>query len=101
MAKTGSQEPKHGTTNEYRKGCRCRECRKAQAAYMADYRLRTGITKNRRWAGDIRPVAKHGTRARYVSGCRCEDCSDANRTYQREYMRLTRAGIAVRSEWDD
>jgi hypothetical protein len=72
----------HGASG-YRKGCRCRECRAGVAAECADWRLRSGRTKQRKWAGDVRPVAKHGTRSKYVSGCRCDDCADANRVYKR------------------
>lgn len=43
----------HGTRYAYVSGCRCVECRKAQAAYMAHYRRnktkQTRWRKNRRW----------------------------------------------------
>lgn len=32
----------HGTTARYARGCRCDACRRANAAYMRDFRRRTG-----------------------------------------------------------
>lgn len=34
--------PPHGTTERYRRDCRCRECKMANAAYARDYRVRRG-----------------------------------------------------------
>lgn len=33
----------HGTVGSYRKGCRCQQCRDANAAYMRTYRARTPV----------------------------------------------------------
>lgn len=35
----------HGTTRGYASGCRCKRCRAAYAAYMREYRHRTGRQK--------------------------------------------------------
>ncbi|CAB4195064.1 hypothetical protein UFOVP1279_22 [uncultured Caudovirales phage] len=89
----------HGVLG-YRKGCRCIVCRRDKSASVAKWRLDSGATKQRMWAGEVRPRAKHGTRSKYVAGCRCEDCTDANRVYQRSAARMKREGISMSSEWD-
>ncbi|UQN30681.1 hypothetical protein [Brachybacterium kimchii] len=53
----------HGTRSHYRAGCRCDDCRAANAAYDRAYR-----------AGH----REHGTRAAYTRGCRCDACRSAN-----------------------
>lgn len=100
--RTGSSandDIEHGAS-QYRKGCRCAECRAGQAAALADWRMRTGRVRSRVWAGEPRPAAAHGTRSKYTAGCRCEDCTDANRVYQRRYMVLHREGIPMKPDWD-
>jgi hypothetical protein len=86
--------------SSYARGCRCRACKRAHAARMADYRMRTGRTKQHKWAGEPRPVSKHGSRSKYTHGCRCEDCTEANRQYQRSWARLKRLGISWNSDWE-
>lgn len=67
---------KHGTTGGYtNRGCRCQECRDAQAAYSRAYKAR------RKAAGDF----DHGTITAYASwGCRCRSCSQAMTRYQQD-----------------
>lgn len=62
----------HGTRARYHRGCRCDQCRAANAAYDRELRARAGL-----------PV--HGKRGTYTSGCRCEPCTEANREYQRKH----------------
>lgn len=73
----------HGASG-YHAGCRCRTCKDGKAAEVAGWRERSGRTGQRKWSGDVRPLARHGTRAKYVGGCRCDDCTDANRVYERK-----------------
>ena len=62
----------HGEIARYSDGCRCEECRAANAAYQKDYR--NGIRRTRkRW----RKTPDHGTEAMYRRGCRCDLCHDA------------------------
>ena len=67
----------HGTWSAYTRGCRCRPCRDAAAAYMRDYR-----------AGKRRNAAPHGTPSKYVAGCRCPECRAANAAYKRSRRAL-------------
>lgn len=60
-------EIKHGTPNEYNKGCRCDKCKKAKS----DYRTNT-------------PIVGHGTKWYYDKGCRCDSCINAKVAYRRK-----------------
>ncbi len=83
-------ERAHGLTSTYQAGCRCDDCKRAQADYAKQrYEARK--------AGDVRKPGerKHGTRAMYLrGGCRCAECKAAESTYRREYEQRRRAGHA-------
>lgn len=83
----------HGTRTTYQSGCRCEDCKAANADFQKQYR--SGQRSGRSYAREPAPI-KHGTRNAYVHrGCRCDDCSEANRAYQRGYMRLRRSGVST------
>lgn len=67
---TGPAE--HGTLKEYRRGCRCDDCRAANAA------------RARQWSG-AKPFqpAGHGSASRYHAGCRCDECRAAKAAERR------------------
>ena len=67
------QSATHGTRSRYMRGCRCNFCRVANAAYVADWRHRTGRTDG----GNIAAVGKHGLQRWRRVGCRCETCCAA------------------------
>lgn len=72
-------EPAHGTIQRYRRGCRCDDCREANAAYSREWRK-----KNPKIV-DNRPKAKkHGLTRYRKHGCRCTVCTGANRVAVRE-----------------
>ena len=54
---------KHGTATQYRKGCRCRECKNGMAdrarAWSTAYKLKHGTTPTKRWKRERRgaPIA--------------------------------------------
>lgn len=58
---------KHGSERRYRQGCRCEDCRAANAEVGRRY---TGCKK--------RVSATHGSMAMYYRGCRCGPCRSAN-----------------------
>lgn len=62
----------HGTRSNYRNGCRCDQCRAANAAYDRERRARAGLPN-------------HGKRSTYIAGCRCDACKEANNTYKAKY----------------
>lgn len=64
--------PDHGTRRHYGRGCRCDQCRGANAAYDRELRARAGLPA-------------HGTRSTYTGGCRCDPCREANTVYQRQH----------------
>lgn len=71
--------PSHGTMARYGRGCKCEECRKANA------------DKTKRLIGS-RPT-RHGTRTAYFTrGCRCDQCRDAAVKFNRD----TRQGMIDR-----
>ena len=81
-------ERQHGLTGTYQAGCRCDDCKAAQAQYARE-------RYHARKAGDVRRpgVAEHGTRAMYAThGCRCDKCKAAEAEYRREYDKRRRAG---------
>jgi len=53
--------PKHGTRTRYKKGCRCDECRRYVSEYVAEWRRRTGRTKQS-YVLEGWPSAKGGKR---------------------------------------
>ena len=87
-------ERQHGLTATYQAGCRCEECKTAQAAYAKErYEARK--------RGDVRkrPAAKeHGTRPMYAGGCRCEECRAAEAAYQRKRYSERNGGVSRRPE---
>jgi hypothetical protein len=89
MSSQNEEKVVHNATR-YARGCRCDECRKSHAGRLAEYRLRTGRTKEHKWAGQPRPKAKHGTVSKYNKGCRCDECRSANAAYARELRRKKR-----------
>lgn len=64
----------HGTRARYCRGCRCEQCRAANAAYDRALRARAGLPA-------------HGKRSTYTQGCRCDECRAANTAYHRARMR--------------
>lgn len=83
---------KHGTTNAYKKGCRCDDCKAAKkTAAAAEYQRRA----RRKITGEPAPPAPgrpsiplserpHGNYVTYCKGCRCQPCTEANSEYGRE-----------------
>ena len=65
-------QPPHGEIARYSSGCRCDECKSANAAYQRDYRKGIRYTR-KRW----RKEPEHGTEAKYQRGCRCDRCAKA------------------------
>jgi DNA mismatch endonuclease (patch repair protein) len=69
----------HGTISTYSNhGCRCTDCRQANARYhqqlLGRYRQQGGR-------------GEHGTDYRYRTGCRCDRCRGAHAAQDREYRR--------------
>ena len=65
----------HGEYSTYVQGCRCPECKKANAAYHQQLRL----------ARKPEMARNHGTTATYSNyRCRCDFCSAANSRYFKE-----------------
>lgn len=73
----------HGSYYGYnRQGCRCRECRAANAEYHRSYRRRR---RDALRAG--RADVEHGTTDAYNNdGCRCEACKKAQAKRWRDYQ---------------
>lgn len=65
----------HGTSYQYKKGCRCAECVHVQSIYKQGWRLKTGETK---YVRGPYQKARCGRVAMYRKGCRCELCRAAN-----------------------
>ena len=82
----------HGTRAMYQKGCRCQECKSAQARGAHEYR------EKRKAQGAQNPeLIPHGTYSGYITWCcRCEECSTVHREYQRE---RARNGKIKRTRW--
>jgi hypothetical protein len=73
----------HGTLSRYsNQGCRCVDCRAANATYQRELIARYAAQGGR---------GEHGTPYRYDTGCRCEECRDAHNRKSREYKRRRRA----------
>lgn len=82
---------RHGLASTYRHGCRCDECRRANADYQRPsgasgaHRARNLARRTfvaGRWIAPL-PEAQHGTNDAYVRhGCRCISCTRANSEYQ-------------------
>ena len=85
---TAAEDRPHGEFRTYRSGCRCAECRRANADYYRargyrmthrarNYARRTFVAG--RWIAPL-PDDRHGTRDAYDRhGCRCISCTRANR----------------------
>lgn len=98
----------HGTRKQYRRGCKCVECKAANAAAHAKVIARRSVSasiphgtatgysykcrcelcvqakrdyEKSRVVDVGSPEYPHGTRKGYVYGCHCELCSDASREY--------------------
>jgi len=73
----------HGTRTRARAGCKCDLCNEANAAYMREYRLRKGITKQPREKGRN---FTHGTEYGYQH-CkpRCAACFEAGQRHNAKY----------------
>lgn len=89
----------HGTENKYRRGCRCGECRAANAE-----RGRRHRAQKANWKASV-PDEVHGTINGYSNySCRCDDCKAANtekkrRAYQeRLAFRESLAHLRERAE---
>lgn len=84
----------HGEIARYSAGCRCDECKKANAAYQKDYR--NGIRRTRkRW----RRQPDHGTYAKFYRGCRCGVCVDAAKRDQFARQIKNRHGMTIEVYW--
>lgn len=67
----------HGTVNGYNgHGCRCDDCRKANAASKREYRHRP-----KTW-----PLWAHGRNTTYIDGCRCLKCRRAHTAYRAAWV---------------
>ena len=89
-------ERAHGLASTYQAGCRCDECKAAQARYSKErYEARK--------AGDVRKPGKleHGSRGMYAKGCRCDVCKAAEAEYRRGYDKRRRQGDVGPAEKTD
>ncbi|WP_412747312.1 very short patch repair endonuclease [Krasilnikovia sp. MM14-A1004] len=69
--------PAHGTLSTYSNhGCRCADCRRANAQYQQQL-----LARYRQHGGR----GEHGTDYRYRTGCRCDRCRAAHAAEDREY----------------
>lgn len=83
----------HGTNAAYIRGCRCRPCTDAHAAYTREWYWRTGRHN------PARPPARHGQRAMYTKyGCRCDPCRAAESEYRRSYRRRRISGTSLNGD---
>lgn len=78
----------HGTTTGYNThGCRCDQCRAANAAYSRS------LAARKRAGEPVRECSRapitHGTTRGYNRGCRCDDCRAARRRYIAEWKLRT------------
>ena len=72
----------HGTISAYgNHGCRCGECRAANARHQQEL-----LARYRQEGGR----GQHGTDYRYRTGCRCDPCRTAHAAEDREYRRKRR-----------
>ena len=78
----------HGSASTYdNHGCRCDECRAANAARHAAARKRRKVD-----LGAGRAVVPHGKASTYANwGCRCAACTAARRDAKRAYTAKRRA----------
>jgi len=73
-------DPRHGTTNGYKVGCRCDPCRNADSEYKKQYKL------DRLQEMQNDPDHKfHGTPNGYIIGCRCDPCRNADSEHHKQY----------------
>lgn len=70
------EPPAHGTPRKYAWGCRCWDCRCANAERKRE--LRWDYAPSDDWVADLR---RHGTLAEYKRGCKCDWCRAANARY--------------------
>lgn len=87
---------RHGIPSSYNRGCRCAECRYANANRQRitgngqrwrDKQLAKRIVVDGVLMAPDRPHGVYGTYSTY--GCRCEPCKQANR----DYMTAWRNGV--------
>jgi plasmid replication initiation protein len=72
----------HGTVSRYSNGgCRCSECRRANAASHRDLMERYKAEGGR---------GEHGTSYRYDTGCRCDACRKAHNEKSRAQKKRAR-----------
>lgn len=71
----------HGTLARYKSGCKCEECRAANAEYV--FRTRRGLPGKPR--SNQYDESEHGNRSKYGEGCRCVLCKIAHSQYQAGY----------------
>lgn len=77
MTASGAALTVHGRRSTYVGGCRCDECRRANA----DYQWALGRRRRRALAADP-SIVEHGTPSTYTNwGCRCDECRAANRAW--------------------
>lgn len=90
VGKPRRREFPHGTFTRYSSGCRCDDCRKANADAHSRQRER------RRLEGLAPDDPRHGTvNAAQNFGCGCGPCSAAQRERNAAYYRTVHGGITV------
>lgn len=80
---------RHGTKNDYNRGCRCAECRQANTEYCKQQRYKNGVTPKDEYDRERAARVPHGTQHKYKKhGCRCDEC--------RAWSRQNRAAIRAK-----
>lgn len=76
----------HGAVRSYQNGCRCTDCKAANATSQRNRRQRAATDPTRA------DKAGHGKASTYRNhGCRCEACTAASTSYQNDYYERRQA----------